>query len=122
MFDGKTFFPETGMPIRKIACINSPFALAEPVPLTVAILKAKSLMELIGHRELPKSSWFLVPSSRNQELGTWNWFLVKSRPHTESVCHSASYPTPPSDTVRRRARSADRRLHLSPSPASFAEA
>src|SRR3982750_3856608 len=42
MFDGKTFFPETGMPIRKMDCISNVFALAEPVPLTVPILKAKS--------------------------------------------------------------------------------
>ena len=47
MFDGKMFLPVTGMPMRKIACINKLFALAEPVPLTVAILKAKSLMPLI---------------------------------------------------------------------------
>src|SRR4051812_26239803 len=44
MFDGKTFFPATGIPMRKIACISRLFALAEPVPLTVPILKAKSLM------------------------------------------------------------------------------
>jgi hypothetical protein len=42
MFEGKTFFPTTGMPIRKMACISRPFALAEPVPLTVPILKQKS--------------------------------------------------------------------------------
>ena len=44
MLDGKTFFPEIGIPIRKIACMRSPLALAEPVPFTVAILKAKSLI------------------------------------------------------------------------------
>jgi hypothetical protein len=43
MLDGKRFLPETGMPMRKIACISSPFALADPVPLTLAILSAKSL-------------------------------------------------------------------------------
>jgi hypothetical protein len=43
MFDGNTFFPDTGIPMRKIACMRRLFALAEPVPLTVAILKAKSL-------------------------------------------------------------------------------
>src|SRR5215475_11291020 len=49
MFDGKTFLPVTGMPIRKMACMSSPFALAEPVPFTVPILNAKSLMrELEG--------------------------------------------------------------------------
>ena len=44
MFDGKTFFPTTGMPMRKMACISSPFALADPVPFTVPILKQKSLV------------------------------------------------------------------------------
>jgi hypothetical protein len=43
MLDGNTFFPVTGTPMRKIACMMSPLALAEPVPLAVAILKAKSL-------------------------------------------------------------------------------
>jgi hypothetical protein len=44
MFEGKTFFPETGIPMRKMACMSSPFALADPVPLTVPILKAKSFV------------------------------------------------------------------------------
>ena len=44
MFDGKTFLPVTGMPMRKMACMSRLFALAEPVPLTVPILKAKSLI------------------------------------------------------------------------------
>jgi hypothetical protein len=43
MFDGNTFFPVTGTPIRKIACMIRPLADADPVPLAVAILKAKSL-------------------------------------------------------------------------------
>jgi hypothetical protein len=43
MFEGNTFFPVTGTPMRKIACMIRPFALADPVPLAVAILKAKSL-------------------------------------------------------------------------------
>src|ERR1035437_7515592 len=43
MFDGKIFLPETGTPIRKIDCMSNAFALALPVPLTLAILKAKSL-------------------------------------------------------------------------------
>ena len=43
MFDGNTFFPVTGTPMRKMACMIRPLALAEPVPLAVAILKAKSL-------------------------------------------------------------------------------
>jgi hypothetical protein len=43
MFDGNTFFPVTGTPMRKMACMMRPLADAEPVPLAVAILKAKSL-------------------------------------------------------------------------------
>ena len=50
MFDGKTFLPVTGMPIRKMACMIRPLAEADPVPLAVAILKAKSLV------------WFIVDS------------------------------------------------------------
>src|SRR5829696_5973562 len=48
MFDGKTFLPVTGMPMRKMACMSKLFALAEPVPLTVPILNAKSLMRDAG--------------------------------------------------------------------------
>ena len=43
MFDGKRFLPETGIPMRKIALRSNPFALADPVPFTVPILKAMSL-------------------------------------------------------------------------------
>ena len=43
MFDGKRFLPETGTPIRKIACMSRLLALDEPVPLTLASLSAKSL-------------------------------------------------------------------------------
>jgi hypothetical protein len=44
MFEGNRFLPETGMPMRKIACISRPLALADPVPFTLASLRAKSLM------------------------------------------------------------------------------
>src|SRR5436190_20986610 len=43
MFDGNTFLPVTGTPMRKMACMIRPLADADPVPLAVAILKAKSL-------------------------------------------------------------------------------
>ena len=43
MFDGNRFLPETGMPIRKMACISKLLALADPVPLTLANLIEKSL-------------------------------------------------------------------------------
>src|SRR6476659_8212594 len=54
MFDGKTFFPVTGMPMRKMACISKLLALAEPVPFTVPILNAKSLTR--DSTELPLST------------------------------------------------------------------
>ena len=47
MFDGKTFLPVTGMPIRKMACMIRPLADADPVPFAVAILNAKSLTRSI---------------------------------------------------------------------------
>src|SRR4026207_2466691 len=48
MLEGKTFLPVTGTPIRKMACISRPLADADPVPLAVAILKAKSLTRSIS--------------------------------------------------------------------------
>ena len=42
MFEGKRFLPETGMPMRNIACIKRLLALAEPVPFTLASLIEKS--------------------------------------------------------------------------------
>src|SRR5512132_912165 len=48
MFDGNTFLPVTGMPIRKMACMSRLFALAEPVPFTVPILNAKSFTREAG--------------------------------------------------------------------------
>src|SRR5690606_19244872 len=50
MFEGKTFFPVTGIPIRKIVCMIRLFALAEPVPLTVPILNAKSFTRGVPSR------------------------------------------------------------------------
>ena len=44
IFDGNAFFPETGIPMRNTACMSKPLALAEPVPLTVAIFRAKSFI------------------------------------------------------------------------------
>src|SRR5918999_911475 len=109
MLDGNTFFPDTGIPIRKIACMMRLFALAEPVPLTVAILKAKSLTELIGWCEQQGGSRFPVPGSRNWEPGTWNPLLEGRPQRRESECHSASCPTPLSGIARHIVRSAGRR-------------
>ena len=44
MFEGKIFFGVTGTPIRKTAFVKSAFALAEPVPLTLAKRITKSLV------------------------------------------------------------------------------
>jgi hypothetical protein len=43
MFEGKRFFPDTGMPMRKMAWTRRLLALAEPVPLTFASFIEKSL-------------------------------------------------------------------------------
>ena len=43
MFEGNRFLPDTGTPMRKIACMMRPLALADPVPFVLAILKANSL-------------------------------------------------------------------------------
>src|SRR5271170_7453967 len=58
MFDGNRFLPETGIPIRKMACMRRPFALADPVPLTLASLNAKSLIRSTG--SLPDVRGYLV--------------------------------------------------------------
>src|SRR4029079_13855247 len=60
MFEGNTFFPVTGTPIRKMACMIRPLADAEPVPLAVAILNAKSLLRFI---ELTATSFQLPAAS-----------------------------------------------------------
>ena len=43
MFEGIRFLAETGTPIRKMARTSRALALADPVPLTVAILQVSSL-------------------------------------------------------------------------------
>src|SRR5688500_13126609 len=68
MFDGNTFLPVTGTPIRKIACMIRPLAEADPVPLAVAILNAKSFT-LIG-----------VLSRVNSQLPTSNSQTAQNRP------------------------------------------
>ena len=46
MFDGKMLRAATGTPMRRIAFAKSPFADAEPEPLTLANLTTKSLMRI----------------------------------------------------------------------------
>jgi hypothetical protein len=43
MFDGKRFFPETGIPMRKIDLIRTLLAVCEPDPFAVATCSEKSL-------------------------------------------------------------------------------
>src|SRR6187551_868086 len=89
MFDGKTFFPVTGTPIRKIACMMSPLDDADPVPLAVAILNAKSLIRCIW--KLVAGSWKLVAEShRNQrnQLGRVR-NLKDELPHVPRVRRTA---------------------------------
>src|SRR4051812_21117637 len=73
MFEGNTFFPVTGTPMRKMACMISPFADADPVPLAVAILNAKLLMVFMNFNAV--SSRCPVPSFQNVffslEAGDW---------------------------------------------------
>src|SRR6058998_486047 len=80
MLEGNRFLPETGTPIRKIACMIRPLALAEPVPLTLASLIAKSFMRL-------RIVW-LGPAYR----------------HKKSTARTSAYPRLPWDNVRRRDR------------------
>src|SRR4026208_491371 len=92
MFEGNTFFPVTGIPIRKIACMISPLAEADPVPLAVAILNAKSLVWFIKSDKA--ASWQLgasAPSHRHQRnhrrLGIGN--LERKLPHVPRVGRAA---------------------------------
>src|SRR5688500_12205321 len=106
MFDGKTFLPETGMPMRKIACMISPFALADPVPFTVPILKAKSFVitaEAANYELRPASS---NPGGLGLQLAVRSSQFFQ---HTESASRTSSYPTPQSDTAPHTARSAGTR-------------
>src|SRR5258705_5445574 len=78
MFDGNTFLPVTGTPMREIVCMMRPFAEADPVPLAVAILNAKSLVRSIKLK-LPATSCQLRAASSEilghvasgLEAGSW---------------------------------------------------
>src|ERR1035437_3037699 len=48
MLDGKRFLPDTGTLIRKMPGMSKELARAEPVPLTLASLTAKSLTRVAG--------------------------------------------------------------------------
>ena len=67
MLDGNTFFPVTGTPIRKMACMISPLAEADPVPFAVAILNAKSLTQSIVLNQLFNDT-SATKGTKNQSL------------------------------------------------------
>src|SRR3954454_4760314 len=80
MFDGNTFFPVTGTPMRKMACMISPLADADPVPLAVAILNAKSFaLSMNNDGGQASVSSFQLPAPRTSfltgdwQLATGNW-------------------------------------------------
>src|SRR5688572_2909811 len=102
MFDGNTFFPVTGTPIRKMACMRRPLAEADPVPLAVAILKAKSLMRSMDPLNHEVHGFIQQPSP------------AQPRPRAGSAPQTSSYPTRRLDTVLRTVRSADRCSRPSP--------
>src|SRR5580698_527920 len=98
MFDGKRFLPETGTPIRKIACMIRLLALAEPEPFTFASLIAKSFMPL---SMLPPGQLAL---------------------HNRSVTRISACPTQPWGIARRRGRSERKGLRPSSSNVRFGAA
>src|ERR1035437_1326501 len=88
MFDGKMFLPETGIPIRKMLCIRRLFALADPVPFTVAILKANELTE--DGRWKMEDSAMLTFLRRAQSHPSSIFDLPSSQTHTESPTRTSS--------------------------------
>ena len=110
MFDGKTFLPVTGTPIRKMACMSRPLALADPVPFAVAILNAKSF-----------TIHDMVMDSACKALQR-----LPAEPPTCGIAGFAPWtsacPTRRSGTARRTGRSARRRSRPSPSRGRSASA
>jgi len=72
--------------MRKMACMSSPLALAEPVPFTLASLKAKLLVRVI-----------------------WAGWSTTSVLHKGEGARIFAYPRLPSDSARRRDRSETQR-------------
>src|SRR5678815_1083026 len=106
MFDGKRFFPDTGIPIRKIAFLMRSFALDEPVPFTDAILKAKSFTRLgasvaLSARGGSYARVIALPPGRFAPVA----FRPDQDQRRESTDRTSSCPTPRSDSARRTGRS-----------------
>src|SRR6266404_6103285 len=66
MFEGNRFLPDTGIPMRKMACIKSPFALAEPVPLTLTILSRCTVLSRVRKNQI---ELLHVPGRRRTPFG-----------------------------------------------------
>src|SRR5690554_800097 len=94
MLEGKMFLGLTGMPIRKIALANKKFALADPVPLTLANRTTKSF--ILGFFLLLKLSAFINP------------LLLL---HYRKIF---AYPRQTLGTVPHTSHNADKHLHLLP--------
>src|ERR1019366_8424328 len=114
MFDGKMFLPETGIPIRKMDCMRRLFALADPVPFTVAILNEKSLTPKAGSTEAGGADFGLVIERHRRPLPASGFRLPAGQRRTESPVRTSSYPTPPSGIFPRIARNAGTRPRPSP--------
>src|ERR1700722_11934335 len=67
MLEGNKFLPDTGMPMRKIACMRRPLALADPVPFTFASLRAKSFTRSRMSRH-QRAAGIRPPRVRNEQL------------------------------------------------------
>src|SRR5438105_4009561 len=92
MFDGKTFFGATGMPIEKIARVSTRFADWLPDPLTVAARMVRSLTMgstgfqggAVGDGRSPLWGRTL-PLSRPSPSWVCQWLLARYSPNALSV-------------------------------------
>src|SRR5687767_14515296 len=130
MFDGNTFFPDTGMPIRKIACISRPFALAEPVPFTVAMRSAKSFTRLgalvplplpVGDRA-PDINWLARLAATGSAAADSSPLYPRHGRRTAAAARTGAYPKRLSGTAPHTGRSECTGLRPSPSRARSAAA
>src|SRR4051812_35628052 len=118
MFDGKTFLPVTGIPIRKIACMMRPLADADPVPFAVAILNAKSFTRSMGllldlhHEEHEEHEGHEGHEAESKYFGlrpSWpSWFKLRRVPVSIQPAPPAGYESPTCACPMRRSGSAPR--------------
>src|SRR5580704_5540387 len=86
MFDGKMLRELAGTPMRRIDLANSPLALADPDPLTLANLTTKSLTAVIAGTAIfvsdaivQRSSIEVVPAQAGTHASTAAWPRSGSR-------------------------------------------